>query len=505
MLDSLKKKFVQKQAQYLVTDSEATVIESDNEIITLTAGTYLGDIHPFFHSLTAIDREEGSETAFSCVHLELDGRDLIADILVNPIPQGFFIVLMDFTAHYNNYQMMTQARNESVIAQELMVIKNRELEEREKFKNRFIRNFSHELRNPLTSIIAMTNVLGGTALKPDQKKMIDFIMESNTNLQLMLEDMLSLNMIAAGKLELRESLFDFTRLMELLQFTYSTRAKSQGIDFSCKTDPDIPTELEGDRLRLFQVLTNLLDNAIRYTREGMVVLRATLNQKWANKANLRFEVEDTGPGIPEEKQAQIFESFVQLHPGKGQGSGLGLAIVKNLLELMGSEIKVDSAEGKGSRFYFDISLKYPLGLKTEIRHIPQSTDKQITASDRKYRLLLVEDDIRVQTAVFKSLTDTGMFYIDLVSDGGMVIQELMNSDYDLVLMDVDLPTTSGDQLTRIIRELPFPNVHSIPVIGLTANAFKDTLSRCKESGMQAVVTKPFEEAHLLTVIKANLS
>ena len=121
MLDSLKKKFVQKQAQYLVTDSEATVIESDNEIITLTAGTYLGDIHPFFHSLTAIDREEGSETAFSCVHLELDGRDLIADILVNPIPQGFFIVLMDFLFDNSLFIML---RITKIITNDIVNTKN---------------------------------------------------------------------------------------------------------------------------------------------------------------------------------------------------------------------------------------------------------------------------------------------------------------------------------------------------------------------------------------------
>ncbi|MGB5668880.1 MAG: response regulator, partial [Maribacter sp.] len=184
--------------------------------------------------------------------------------------------------------------------------------------------------------------------------------------------------------------------------------------------------------------------------------------------------------------------------------GLGLSIVKGLLELMDSTIRVESTLGKGSRFFFDLALKYPLDLAS--KPFNKTTNKQLNLkklkSDRKYKLLLVEDDERIQTVLFKALMDTNLFYIDLINDGALVFEQIINNEYDVILMDVHLPNVQGDQVTKLIREFPFKNIKHIPIIGITANAFEENIKDYLSKGMNAVVTKPFDLQELVeTVLK----
>ena len=298
-------------------------------------------------------------TAFRCVQLGTATDKLTADIEVSKKKEGhILIVIHDLTKHYRSYQAMAQSRNESIIDSELILLKNHELQERERFKNEFIQNFSHELRNPLTNIIALTNILRRTDLTTEQMRILSILKDSTSNLKLMLEDILSISMIAKGKLMLNPSVFNFPQLVDFLKLTYSTRAKEKGLDFKITADEKIPDYLEGDRLRLLQVLTNLCDNAVKYTEKGNIDLHIALNQKRGNTINLRFGVKDTGSGIPQESLDTIFESFEQLGPT--EGVGLGLAIVKGLLTLMGTDIRIDSTSGIGSHFYFDVTLNYPI-------------------------------------------------------------------------------------------------------------------------------------------------
>jgi len=248
-----------------------------------------------------------------------------------------------------------------------------------------------------------------------------------------------------------------------------------------------------------------LDNSLKFSEQGTIKLNVQVNQTRANKANLRFEVSDEGVGIPKEKMKAIFESFSQLETkGSEQGVGLGLSIVKGLLELMGSKIQVESDLGKGSKFYFDLTLKYSLDLASN--PVVRTTSKKATIdkikTDRKYKLLLVEDDERVQTVLFKSLMGTNLFYIDLINDGALVLETIINNSYDVILMDVDLPNVPGDQITKLIRDFPLKNIKSTPIIGITANAFEEKIKDYLSKGMNAVVPKPFDLHELVeTVLK----
>lgn len=507
MLKRYRSEYIGKNAQFILIDPQGTVLESDQAIIPIEKGQAISELHPFFETLGPIDEIPEEGLSFYCVHLSYNDNDLTTDIKMFPKKEGALLIIENLTEHYRAYQAMAQSRNESIINEELVALKNLELEERERFKNTFIQNFSHELRNPLTGIISITNIIGKTSLTGEQRTMIDFLKETNAHLRLMLEDTLSLSMIASGRLKMSNKEFSLLQLLDLIDFTYGAKAKQKGLEFSRTCDSKLPEFVSGDRLRLFQILTNLLDNAIKYTDSGSVSLVVNRNQKRANRVSLRFEVSDTGEGIPEPHLSTIFESFIQLDPSKkDHGSGLGLAIVKGLLAQMGSHIKVESVLGKGSTFYFDVVLNVPLHPLAET--IPKGGKKFLGKGkgpnkDGKYTILMVEDDERIQTVLFKTLADTNLFYIDLINDGAMVMEQLVHKPYDLILMDINLPNVTGDQITRLIREFPFKNIKNIPIVGLTANAFQEDMKAYMDFGMNAVLSKPFEEELLLqTIFKA---
>ncbi len=504
-LEQYKVQYVNQNIQFIVIDFGGVIVDSDQTFMKLNKGDYIYDVHPFFTSYSVMLESLDETITYNCVHLDHLQQEFITDVKMIKKDNGILLVIYDLTDHYISYQNIAQARNESIINSELVILKNIELEERERFKNAFIQNFSHELRNPLTSIISITSVIEGTDLNAEQKRMVNFLKESNLNLRLLLDDIMSISMISSGRLELRNKVFNLYQLLELVQFTYKTKAAQKSLTFVLDYDEKIPEFVEGDRLRLFQIITNLLDNALKFSKKGTVTLSVQLNQKRANKVSLRFKISDEGVGIPSERIDAIFESFSQLNTEeKHEGSGLGLSIVKGLLELMDSSIKVASELGKGATFYFDLGLKFQMDLASSpiVRKTASSTSSSKMRTDRKYKLLLVEDDERIQTVLFKSLMDTNFFFIDLVNDGAQVIEEVINNSYDIILMDVDLPNVQGDDITKLIRDFPFKNIKNIPIIGITANAFEENINDYLNKGMNAVVTKPFDLQELVeTVLK----
>ena len=502
MLENYKKEFLNQNVQFILLDEHSIVLESDDKIFKVSSGTLLVSIHPFFESIPSITDLTKTELDFFCVNLNFDAKELIVDIKVKRKKNTAILSITDFTEHYNSYQSVAQSRNESIIKTELTVLKNLELEERERFKNQFIQNFSHELRNPLTSVMAISDILNDTSLTTEQVKMLDFLKASTKNLHLLIEDTLSIGMIDAGKMNIQNKRFSLKDLFDLLSFTYGNKIKQKGISYNFFWDDNLPYEVEGDRLRLYQVLENLLNNALKYTDQGSISFEMHLNQKWANKASIRVKVNDTGAGINQNDQSAIFESFHRVNADeKIKGTGLGLTIVKSLLHLMGSEIKVESEKDKGSTFYFDKVFEYHIsGLKSD--QLPEKAKAHLKQerNTKKYKVLLVEDDESVQLSLFKILLNTKQFHVDLAYDGNLVLQEVVNTNYDCILMDVNLPNINGDQITRLIRDFPFKNVKNIPIIGITANAYPENIKEYIKAGMNEVLVKPFQKEAFLEVL-----
>ena len=354
MLSEYKQRFLGKNLQFILLDNDGMVVESDQNLFELRLGKSIVETHPFFESFPSFLGGDETTFTFFCIHLSIGSDSFITDITLTIEEDRIILVIHDLTQHYEAYQNVAQARNESIIETELTVIKNKELEERERFKNQFIQNFSHEIRNPLTSIMAIANIIADTDLTAEQRKMLDFLKESNSALALMLEDILSIGAIDSGKVELQEKSFKLVKLFKLLEFTYKTKTRQKGIEFKASLDGKIPEFVLGDRLRLYQVLTNLLDNALKYSPTSpriQVHLTAEADQ-------IILHIQDEGIGIAATHQDKIFDKFFRVPQGDQhdvKGYGLGLSYVKAMMDAHDATIAVKSEIGKGGSFI----LKFP--------------------------------------------------------------------------------------------------------------------------------------------------
>jgi len=507
MLEQYKKEYSQSVNQYIVVDLDGNILESDNVIFPDVVGKNLSDIHPFFESVHSALLEPNKRHIFSCIHLtNPENQTIITDIIVKTFDgkQPPLVAILDLTTHYDNYQTTAQVRNESVINSQILELKNEYLQEKEAFKNAFIANFSHELRDPLTGILTFSDILKKTHLNDEQLNYLRVIDSSSTYLKQLIEDILDISKIEAGKLDLVISPFNIKQLLEDIQSVFAIKAQQKGLELITNFNDNLPEIVGGDALRLRQVLSNLLENAIKFTEEGTVTFNASLNQIRAQKASIHFQVKDTGIGIPEDKLEDIFTSFTQLNNSqayKGAGLGLGLAIAKHLVSLTHSKISVDSTVGEGSTFSTNINFILD---KNQVLKSKKKDVLTAPKSNRKFSILLVEDSEITQLSILKILASRGNYFLDIVTKGEDVIPRIENSEFDLILMDIKLPNSYGDEITKLIRKMPEREHKKIPVIALTARVMKDDLKRYKKAGINDVIQKPFDENTLVSKIEEYL-
>src|SRR5712692_1564553 len=372
--------------------------------------------------------------------------------------------------------------------QEQLAEKNRELERASKFKSEFVAIMSHEIRTPINGVVGMTELLLSTSLTSEQRAYVDTVRSSAETLVAVLNDILDFSKVESGKLSLESIDFDCPNLIRNVLRPLELVAKQKGIAFEIQIAPSIGS-LKGDQIRISQIITNLVGNAIKFTKQGWVVARATLPAVSQASQTLRFEVADTGIGIARDELGKLFTSFSQANASttrKFGGTGLGLAICKQLVELMGGQIGVESEAGKGSLFWFQVTLELGamLALKSaKLAVVPRSPLAP------KVRVLVIEDNVINQNIVLKMLTRLG-YHGDVVATGKEALRVLATNLHHLVLMDGQLPEMDGCQISRAIRaaEPPFPS--RIPIIAMTANAMKGDREKCLEAGMNDYLSKP---------------
>jgi signal transduction histidine kinase/CheY-like chemotaxis protein len=509
MLETYRATYFHPRTQFITIDPEENVLESDNFLFSLKKGEPISSISPFFEGLsTYFDTQGNNEIKFTCVHLEnKDKRKYTCDVEFKKFPnaQPTLVIIHDFSDHYEYYQEVAQSRNESVINSQVLELKNKYLKEKEDFKNTFIANFSHELRNPLTGVTAFCSILQKTSMSLEQQDYVEVIKSSGDHLKNMIGDILEMSKIEVGKLSIEEKLFNFHELIEMLDFTYSVKAKQKDIEFEVNFDDKIPKYIEGDKTRIKQIFENLLENAFKFTATGKVTFTIKENQRRARKVNLNISVKDTGIGIPAEKLDIVFNSFTQLdHSQKYSGTGLGLAIVKGLVELMDGNITLESEENIGTTFRINTNFKYPINQEQTSLEDKLDIEYKNSLTKEKYSILLAEDSELAQMAILKILAQEGHFFLDIITNGEDVIESVIHNEYDLILMDVRMPGTHGDELTKMIRSLPVQNCKTIPILAITANLYDDDKKRYKKMGMNDIIEKPFDETTLLKKIYKHL-
>jgi signal transduction histidine kinase/CheY-like chemotaxis protein len=366
-------------------------------------------------------------------------------------------------------------------------------------QEQFLANTSHEIRTPINGIQGMVNLLLESKINKEQRHQLETIKNSSEHLLRIINDLLDLSKIKAGKIEFENTTFDVVQTMKLLKELMEPMAVNKGLTFEVNIDEQVKGYYSGDVIRLEQILINLISNAVKFTLSGGIKVNVTGTFINNEEKMLHFTISDSGIGIPKKKLDIVFESFVQLESAgnrKFGGTGLGLSITKQLVELQGGTVSVKSKVGKGSEFSFSIPYKLSEGPGVKKRN----RGKIISEQRLKGKRFLVIEDNDINQKVILSTLQSWHSECVLVSTAVEGFEQLMNSDFDLILMDIELPVLNGWDSTQYIRLKFKAPKKDIPIIALTAYASESDKKKCIESGMNDVVTKPFDAEELYVKI-----
>ena len=413
--------------------------------------------------------------------------------------------LRDTEGTVTHYLAVKEDITEKKNIMEQLVAAKAQAEEADRAKSSFLATMSHEIRTPMNGVIGMTVLLLDSGLNDEQRRYAEIVKRSGEHLLTLINDILDFSKIESGKMDLELLDFDLRQTVKEITLMFCQRVAEAGLELIYRIEPTVPLTLKGDPGRLRQIVTNLVGNAIKFTNKGGVTVNVSLFSERDSSAIILFEIKDTGIGIPASGLSAIFEPFTQASTSttrKFGGTGLGLAICRQLVELMEGEIGVTSEEGVGSTFWFTARFENQASqtsevLQTketmEINAIPPATEKALKSSAR---ILLAEDNI-INQKVAQSILEKLGYKTDVVANGWEALKALEMIDYDLVLMDCQMPEMDGFEATAMIRDSNSNVInHNVPIIAMTANAMLGDREKCLEAGMSDYLSKPVNPVEL---------
>ncbi len=366
-----------------------------------------------------------------------------------------------------------------------------------KSREDFLSTMSHEIRTPLNAILGMTHLMLQKSPREDQKKLLQTLKFAGDNLVALINDILDYSKIEAGRLSLHRQDFNLKEFIHGVKLTYKNLANDKGLIFRLLLEEEVPVFVHGDMIRFGQILNNLLNNAIKFTEQGQVVVSVYAESESEQEYRLIFEVADTGIGIPQDKQQVIFDPYQQASAdttARFGGTGLGLSIVRHLIDLQAGELSLQSKEGEGTTF----RVKIPFGKPENPTHKDENKNNAFIgeySSLEGLRVLYVEDVIPNQL-LMEGLCDHWKVDLDTALNGLEALEKVKNKQYDLILMDIQMPEKDGYETALEIRDLHDPHYRDIPIIALSASVSENTQKRIQEAGMNDYVPKPIDPKRL---------
>jgi len=443
--------------------------------------------------ITAINRDE---------KFELDGyKSGAVDFMFKPVNEEILVSKVKvFLELYQTKMELLQANKELDEALENSNKMAREAIKAERIKGEFLANMSHEIRTPMNGILGFGEILAEEDLTPDQMSYVDMICESGNSLLTLIDDILDFSKIEAGQLSIEKIECSPKDILDSIKSLMKSKAEEKGIDLKVSVDKNVPVNIFTDPTRLRQCLINLVGNAIKFTDSGFVSIKVSLSE--TSSESVCFEVEDTGIGIPKDKQQTIFDSFSQADGSttrKYGGTGLGLAITRQLVRLLGGSIKLTSEPGNGSVFAMTISITKDFA-DTEQNNNQQADDQESSKKDTIKKdypgdALVVEDSHTNQMLIKLLLEKLGL-NVTLAENGLEGVEKATESHFDIIFMDMQMPGMNGYEAAKTLKA----NGHETPIVALTANAMKGDEEKCLNAGCDYYLSKPIDSEKLSKIV-----
>lgn len=487
------------QAFFIPAMGLSILLFDNTQIHLRNIGIMLSVFSYFILDYIIFERINISESGFSLVRWAvLTGSFVTTWLIFNTFSQfkenaeQQTMLLLEKEQELNQELSIKQKKLENYISQ--LEVTTGELAKSTKAKSEFLATMSHEIRTPMNAILGMTHLLKEDSPRKDQIEPINILDFSGKTLLSLIDDILDFSKIEAGKIEFEKIEFKLDELIDVIIESFRSSAKNKGIDLSASIAKNTPNVLMGDPARLTQILNNLVSNALKFTEDGKVSLEVSSLKNEDEIITLQFAITDTGIGIEEDRMDTIFNSFTQASENTKRlfgGTGLGLTISKQLTELQGGKISVESEEGKGSTFFVELTFeKSDAGEKAS-----KVTEEEGAKSISGLKLLLAEDNL-VNQKVMIRFFERWNVEMKVVDNGLEVLEALKEQNFDVILMDLQMPEMDGYEASENIRKLDDPYKRKTPIIALTAAALKEVREKVYAAGMNDFVTKPFDPAEL---------
>jgi len=512
----------QTKLLYLSSEEIATIIEQlhtyeDTKVLSLYIKSILKSLDDLstkieYKSLQK-QSQENIQAYLTTTHNILNDSYALNDSLVKIIKQNLFE-----RKNYLEEQLMYANAISSIIfllltllfiysfrlfratqqQHEALLVEKEKTQKALEFKSKFLSNMSHEIRTPLNAIIGLTELSLKTELSPKQQDFMDKINASGKLLLGVINDILDISKIESGKMQIEKHTFNLKKCVENVQSMFISQAEAKGLEIVIHYKDIENFQRVGDSLRISQILTNLVSNAIKFTSKGLIEISVI----GINERDVRFEVKDNGIGLKPEQIDSLFEDFTQADMDTSRkygGTGLGLSISKNLTQMMGGEIFVESEYSKGSTFIFTL----PLEVDREEEKSEQKVERSLDELEEELNLLkntkiLIAEDNKMNQSLLEMLLEDTSLQLTFADDGAIAVEMASKEDFDLILMDIQMPNMNGFEATELIRQKD----KLIPIIALSANVMQEDIQKCLDAGMNAHLAKPIDTKKLyLTLLQ----